>query len=299
MTRFSAVIIIVLSIICCREERNENCIIYSSDITLNRQIENLINSDSLEYAEQLLRDRISTKEAKHVFHHNLGVVLFKKHATAKENKGSYKNEILNQYYIANDLCPNSKTTIGNIVNVHHHYDNYSQTIKNGENYLSLFKPKLDMYKMLSFSYRELNDPDSSLKHAQKGIEIDSSCHYCYYLKAEALNDLQQYSEAELFYNKALESEPNEPNYLYGMGRLKFRMEDTQSVLSYYLKSLELEPNDEMNLIILSQIYFSHNKSQIACEYLSRAIALKCLSCTTRQKKDYDKKIVALKKECTE
>ena len=299
MKRYSAVIVIVLSIICCREEPNENCIIYSSDITLNRQIENLFKSDSIEYAEQLLRDRISTKQAKHVFYHNLGVDLFKKHANAKENKEGYKKEILNQYHIANNLCPNSETTIGNIVNVYHHYGDYSQTIKYGENYLSLFKPHLDMYKMLSFSYRELNDPDSSLKHAQKGIELDSLCHYCYYLKAEALNDLEQYSEAELFYKKASESQPNVPHYLYGMGRLKYRMEDTQSALSYYLKALELDPNDEMNLIILSRIYFSQGNNQIACEYLSRAIDLKCLTCTTRQKKDYDEKIVELKKECAE
>lgn len=299
MKRFSAALILILSIISCKEERNENCFIYSSDITLNTQIENLIHNDSLEYAEQLLRDRISTKQAKHVFYHNLGVVLFKRHASAKKNKKSYKKEILNQYYTANDLCPNSKTTIGNIVNTHHHYDDYSQTIKNGENYLSLFKPHLDMYKMLSYSYRELNDPDSSLQHAQKGIELDSSCHYCYYLKAEALNDLEQYNEAELFYKKALESEPNDFNYLYGMGRLKFRMKDNQSALLYYLKALELDPNDEMNLIILSRIYFSQGNSQIACEYLSRAIDLKCLTCTTRQKKDYDEKIVELKKECAE
>ena len=291
------IILFILILFSCSDKNETPCQLNKKDSILNKEIEKIIDDDDLTQAENLLKNRIEKGPTKQVFLNNLGAVLLKKYNRNEAHQFEQLDSILEIFTRANELCPNRKPTIGNIVETYHSYNKYHKTIEFSEKYLGLFSPSSAVFSRLSDSYRELDRPDKSLEYAELAIELDSTCQFCHYLKGEALNQQNQYEKALKSYQESLKLDPEDVLTIYSIGRLFHKMNRKEMALEYYLQVYDMEPDDKLNLIAIGNIYSDFGKKILACKYYDQTHEKPCNWCTPRELEYWNEKKPIIKKYC--
>jgi len=120
------------------------------------------------------------------------------------------------------------------------------------------------YLKLSETYLLLNNPSVAIQYADEAINIDRKNAESYYIKAMALLENKDTSEAIL--NLGISSNLDINNYMTYMqlGVIYTRMNDTLSKTNFE-KALELKPNDERALYYLGMYYQEHYDFENALE----------------------------------
>jgi len=104
------------------------------------------------------------------------------------------------------------------------------------------------------------------------IQMNPDVPQFYFLRAEALSNLQMDSLALIDVLKAAQLDSNNAQYLYTIGYLNLQLDKPEAAIKALKKNLDLLPGNVNTRLLLSKAYIANNNTEAALEETSKVLA---------------------------
>jgi len=279
--KISLVLSLAILSISCVSRSVDPCILQGEDSLYNDTIEVLILNDELAQASNSLSSKLAKDSSKAIFFNNMGAIKFKQYESLDYPDSIVQNEVLYNLHKANELCPNSKSTIGNLVESYYSFNNFEGVIKYGEIYLEIFPQNTRILSRLSYCHQELEEYKTALQYSNMAVKLDSSCAKCYADIGISLSKLNRHKEAIKNLKKSIQIDPTSRLSHYSLANSYYLNEEKSKALELYHTAYELDSLDQINLIALGNMYKEQNDFVKACKYYKKSIEKPCIKCNPR------------------
>ena len=144
-------------------------------------------------------------------------------------------------------------------------DNFAQeeyTTLNSNDYLSKAKSLLNQY----------GEENKVIELSNKALDINITPE-AYYFISSAKYDLGNFKESLKNISKAIEIEPNNPDYLYQSGKTKVQLKEYSSAIIDFSKAIEIDPQNSIVFNERGKLNIEQGKYEEGILDLSKAIEL--------------------------
>ena len=122
-------------------------------------------------------------------------------------------------------------------------------------------------------YREMNQPEKSLKLLKKAVQLNPHNAEAYTKLAAVYHDMNNENEAIELYKKALEIDPDYEEAFNNMGSIYYKQGNTKKALRLYKKALEIDPYYAEVYYNFGNVYKDMGKKKEAVPYYQKAIEI--------------------------
>lgn len=249
----------------CQNQEQSTCTISKTEEIFNDYIDSILIIKSPEEVLPIVEEHLKEYPDNMVSINNLGAIkymIYKKSPTRDRN---LESELFDIFNLVLTYCPNYKASLANLIEANYDFDNYEKSIEIAEKYLTVHPENSAIMTRISDSYRELSDFENSLKYAERGIALDSTCSFCYTLKGIALLELEKSTEGISVLKFSENLKPNQMNNLF-LGIAYKEAGNPGLAIEYYKKAIELDSTRILTFLSLAELYRKNGAISLACKY---------------------------------
>ena len=255
--------------ISCQKKDDSKCSISVYEAKFNNYVDSIIVINSAREVIPIIEKHLQEYPENFVSINNLGAFKYEVYQKTPKRNRKEESEILDFFNKALFYCPSYKASLGNLVECHYDFGSYKKALQAAEKYLMFHPENSAIMTRMSDSYRELSNFDLSLKFANKGIKINSSCAFCYTLKGLSLLELGKAKEAivELKKSEALEPSNLNNNFLGNCYKVLGEMELS---LKHYELAIKLDSTRIIPYLAIADLYKRKGNLRKTCKYYNLA-----------------------------
>ena len=140
-------------------------------------------------------------------------------------------------------------------------------VTNGDNYQELFK----MYNNLGSAYKNMNQFDQAVLAYNKAIELQPGFPDAIFGRGLTYTDLKKYDAAIADFTTILKEDPNNANAYYSRGLAHRGKNDIDAAITDYQQAIQTNPNYAQAYTNLGNIYFMQQKLPEAITYYTKSL----------------------------
>lgn len=261
----SLILIIFIFLSSCQSQDDSNCSISIKEELFNDYIDSILIKDTPETIIPIVEGHLKRHPENVVSINNLAALKYQLYKKAKVKNKDLELELLESFNSVLLYCPTYKASLENLIELNYDFGNYEKSVEVSKKYLLHHPENSAIMTRISDSYRELSDYSNCLKYANRGLELDSECTFCYTLKGIALFELGKFNEAIIELNKSKEIESNNLNNLF-LGNCYMNLKKDNLAIEHYLIAIELDSTKILPFLSIANMYKMKGNISLACEF---------------------------------
>ena len=157
-----------------------------------------------------------------------------------------------------------------LANCYDNQDDYIHAIAAYEEVLRLRSGYTDAYKNLAIVYVKNKEPQKAIETAKRALKYVNEDYTVYYIAGTACMALKDFSQAEEFFEKAIELNPKHSQLYNNLGTCYVTTGKLDLAFEKFVKASELDPENTITYFNIGSILQIQEKQSEACEYFEKA-----------------------------